>query len=675
MTILLETNLFTELVRSPAAPGDTVIGDAAAATNVQLFGIGDGEFDVVYERPGADQTVTLELDNPDSGVSLDRSNYPQNTDVVVTIDDQALNVDPTTEDSWYFADEKVGVYGTIVGLSTIANAATARDNNIRQDGIDRDALIKPVEFDNTEAKKRLDARTMAADVIIANALTTNFEKFELIQEYGQGLRNLGDDNIITTCTEDDEDACATAIDSIDSHYKGTALIAYEESAGTEDDVKLADGDFTAYAAAVGSDQVAYERVAGHGTMTVTPDTDVDHSAGDAYPPNYRGSAWIAYDIAVDDEWNTFNDVVSTAALPTTGVAGVETLDIDTNDQLECVEPNCIIVDGTIWIKFTEDGDNDSNFNNSPDDKSSLKTTSNAQRGLSFSVEYDNSATSGIGYSTTNIVIDAGDEWSSGEEIGITLTDSDANTNSLAANDLEVSNPDHTIPVIKIGDPLTLASDGTTISGVTGSTTTDGSERLMIEAATYPVSDTISDPPTDLLTITVNHGASAADRVTNVVNYDLSAFGDDASLTIDGVAKDLSGSYVVERNFPSSFVITFSTETTLDDHAIAIDIFSFGLDSDDDNVNNAIYRLELEEDGDDSSDFTGTLEYIGLNQINILEQSTYEGIDALGDSIILISDDNSISVEYRDLGLDRRTIRLFTAEADTPTHSGSVSLEL
>ena len=66
--------------------------------------------------------------------------------------------------------------------------------------------------------------------------------------------------------------------------------------------------------------------------------------------------------------------------------------------------------------------------------------------------------SGIGFSTTNIVIDAGDEWNSGEEIGITLTDSDANTNSLDTDVLEVSNPDRSIPTITIGDPLTLTSD-------------------------------------------------------------------------------------------------------------------------------------------------------------------------------------------------------------------------
>ena len=48
------------------------------------------------KKPGGDQTVTMDLDDPDSGVSLDRANYPQNTGVVITIDDQALNVDPTS---------------------------------------------------------------------------------------------------------------------------------------------------------------------------------------------------------------------------------------------------------------------------------------------------------------------------------------------------------------------------------------------------------------------------------------------------------------------------------------------------------------------------------------------------------------------------------------------------
>ena len=69
-------------------------------------------------------------------------------------------------------------------------------------------------------------------------------------------------------------------------------------------------------------------------------------------------------------------------------------------------------------------------------------------------------------------------------------------------------------------------------------------------------------------------------------------------------------------------------TIADGNSIVIDIFSFGLEDERDNVNNAIYRLELAEDGDDSSDFIGTLEYVGLNQINAWEVSTYRALPLL-----------------------------------------------
>ena len=125
----------------------------------------------------------------------------------------------------------------------------------------------------------------------------------------------------------------------------------------------------------------------------------------------------------------------------------------------------------------------------------------------------------------------------------------------------------------------------------------------------------------------------------------------------------------------TFVVT--TDTAREGkYSIIIDLFAFGLADADDptsNVNDAIYRLQLEEDGSNSSDFVGTLEYIGLNQMNILDAATYSGIAAIDDNIILISDDDSISVEYRDLD-STGGYTTFTAEADTPTHSGSVSLD-
>ena len=68
--------------------------------------------------------MTLDLDDPASGLSLDRNNYPQNTGVVATIDDQALNVDPTGEDAWTFGtDGNMQFYGTATGLEGLVTAA------------------------------------------------------------------------------------------------------------------------------------------------------------------------------------------------------------------------------------------------------------------------------------------------------------------------------------------------------------------------------------------------------------------------------------------------------------------------------------------------------------------------------------------------------------------------
>ena len=353
------------------------------------------------------------------------------------------------------------------------------------------------------------------------------------------------------------------------------------------------------------------------------------------------------------------------------------------------------------MTFEEDSSNDNIFTNSD-----LNTRGDAERGLSFSVEYDNTVTTSIGFSTANIAINAGDEWSSGEEIGITLTDADANINTGDGDDLKVSNEDQMIPTITIGDPQTLTNgiratltsdDGiNTLNNTSGATVKDAdvSQRALISY------DGTVDSPDSEGTLTIDlTGMSADDSETTfqVVNYDFSAFEDadivvrhftaavtddpntdadeEAAEVIVAISNDHADTYIVTdaKPMPNQILLTFAAGDAIETGAVAFDIFTFGIESDlGDNVNDAIYRLELEEDGDNSSDFTGTLEYIGLNQINILEQSTYGDIDASGDSIVLISDDDSISVEYLDLDSTGGDT-LFTAEADTPTHSGSVSL--
>ena len=628
---------------------------------VHLFAL-DGEFDIVYEKAGGDQTVTLDLDNPDSSVSLDRTNYPRNTGVVATIDDQALNVDPTSEDTWWFADNGASQYGDVAGIGTYVDAANERQDRIDAARIVMDNAIGEVEYDGEEALKTLKARQAAADVVVANALTTDAEKLTLIQLHGQGLRTTDDD--------DAQSATVDTIDTINANYKGMALSDYEGEYGEG-----------------GTKQQAYETQYGRGDRNVDSPEDSDH---------YKGEALIAFQLVAgnpqgDDDaarsgsaQQTYLAATTDATLPDGTATGTEPLSLDRGPNnapvLECAGDGCVIIDEVVWVKFTETDSNESKFDNTSDDGANLKTALNAARGGGFSVTYDNLITGGIGFSTTNIAIDAGTEWNSGQEIGVTLTDSDANTSSLDTEILDVSDPNRIIPTITIGDPQTLTA-GITAS-LSGDITGTGMESVADGSVSQRMAITASGTFTDdeTIIITISHNVTATNDTTQVVNYDLSAF-EDATLMLGNKTADLSGTFVVDADnpIPTTFTLNFNTGNADDTgdlptrSAIAIDIFTFGLDADENNVNNAIYRLELEEDGDDSSDFVGTLEYIGLNQANILDSNTYAGIDASGDSIILISDDDSVSVEYRDLDATGG-YTIFTAEADTPTHSGSVSLD-
>ena len=58
----------------------------------------------------------------------------------------------------------------------------------------------------------------------------------------------------------------------------------------------------------------------------------------------------------------------------------------------------------------------------------------------------------------------------------------------------------------------------------------------------------------------------------------------------------------------------------------VDIFTFGDKSGYDRQNNAIYRLLLEETGNNTGVFIGDVEFIMLNQINYDVATTYSTLD-------------------------------------------------
>jgi len=144
----------------------------------------------------------------------------------------------------------------------------------------------------------------------------------------------------------------------------------------------------------------------------------------------------------------------------------------------------------------------------------------------------------------------------------------------------------------------------------------------------------------------------------------------------------SGTVYLVINFDSSNDSTgvgnVSSET--DSQPIVFDFFSFGIVNSND-VNNALYRFELEETSDNSSIFDGTLEYSVANQLNIFDPLFIQTIRPIDDRIKFIVldrlvDDEGIFISYSDLdkaGVSTTTSTTSTT-SDVKTNSGILSTD-
>ena len=120
-----------------------------------------------------------------------------------------------------------------------------------------------------------------------------------------------------------------------------------------------------------------------------------------------------------------------------------------------------------------------------------------------------------------------------------------------------------------------------------------------------------------------------------------------------------------------------------EYPVILDLFSFGFknngEASDERVANQIIRLELEESDSDTGSLEGTLEYIMVNQLNINDKSTYEGLTTVGldTSFIVIEDltsGDAPSVTYLDVDTNGNQVQV-SAQQDTPSHTGVVSLDV
>ena len=118
--------------------------------------------------------------------------------------------------------------------------------------------------------------------------------------------------------------------------------------------------------------------------------------------------------------------------------------------------------------------------------------------------------------------------------------------------------------------------------------------------------------------------------------------------------------------------------------VAADFFSIGIIGDGtDNsqrINNAVYRFELEETGDNTGVFTGTNQFVMLNQVNFLDPNTYTTLRPINHDVFFAAIQDMLQTEarapqvtYLDLGADGVNTQV-SAQQDIPTHSGTVSFD-
>jgi hypothetical protein len=259
----------------------------------------------------------------------------------------------------------------------------------------------------------------------------------------------------------------------------------------------------------------------------------------------------------------------------------------------------------------------------------------------------------------------GDEWNSGEALTVTLIDQDLNKNTLVDEDLVLSGNTtrtHLVPSLQIGSPLSLTSSADNVEAVSSF-----SKIAYYTNATIP--GTVGNTANfSLLTGYTGTQMDAIDTENTYFAWDFSSFAYNSTMTVNGVclvksvgaveiacsdntgatqlgtsATGVNAKGITEIASPSGYTGDLRVEIEMaQDHGgdetdypmvslpIVADVFSFGA-----GVNNAIYRILLEESDDNTATFVGSLEYTMLTQINVNSDELYDNIEAVDQYIDLI----------------------------------------
>ena len=137
---------------------------------------------------------------------------------------------------------------------------------------------------------------------------------------------------------------------------------------------------------------------------------------------------------------------------------------------------------------------------------------------------------------------------------------------------------------------------------------------------------------------------------------------------------------MSSNLPVFLEINFNTmgnfSNPSDTQPIVFDLFSFG-NNNNQLVNNAIYRAELQETSSNSAIFSGTMEYAVINQLNQFDPNLIKSLKTFGMNIkFLVHTDlvDANAIHFSILGTQGGTPTTVTAQHNLPTHTGIVTMD-
>ena len=634
-----------------------------------------GTIEIQYNKAGGTQISTITFDDVDSpGLSLDRSIYPAGAQVHVTIEDNRLNIDPTSDDIWTWNVES----GTMYYMLNASNDARIIPN---------DGTLTAALAADDNAVDGFAATSVCADCI-------------LLIEPNRQNDNLVDDVVLELVSLNGLPIRATA----------------EMIPAVADDPDTGDGETPAVPAEMWF-TVAEDGGPNTAVFTATDlsDNSILRIADDAI----RGSsATIDYDDSITGIQVQFSEATIQIQSPddvwTSGLAiPIVVVDSDVNknsladDDLAVSDPNSIIPTLVTGDPFTL-GEVSNNLvtwvgwsvgNENAEFIRLLATASpnpTLEATLNYTINGDNPFTLKGFASTTDDGV-------------VTYADEDDNTvpNAVVlqqAAEVELFS-DRAILEFGVDFDTPAMNSLNLLAGVIQSVD-DQDERMnngSFMAADFLVID--FDNNLGALQDSLIGDPTKTTVGYNFLNYDVRSLGvspTSLEILLDGTAVhaiDLGEQkdYIninatallasdLDATSPLQFKLNFNNDLAVksgEKYPIVIDFFSFGYENDgeasDERIANQIIRLELEESDSDTGSLEGTLEYIMINQLNIDDEDTYAGLTTVGldTSFIVIEDltgSSAPSVTYLDVDTTGTATQV-SAQEDAPSHSAVVSLDV